>query len=88
MSCGIGHRQGLDPSLLWLWHRPAAVAPIQSLAWELPYAVPAALNCQPPKSKTMILLISLIEYPVDVVLLPLKNQSIASSFFCNISNIF
>ena len=23
---------------IWLWHRPAAAAPIQSLAWELPYA--------------------------------------------------
>ena len=23
---------------LWLWCRPAAVAPIQALAWELPYA--------------------------------------------------
>ena len=28
MSCGIGCRQGLDLLLLWLWHRPAATAPI------------------------------------------------------------
>ena len=28
MSCGIGHRRGLDPMLLWLWHRPAAVTVI------------------------------------------------------------
>ena len=34
----IGHRHDLDPGLLWLWYRPAAVAPIRSLAWELPYA--------------------------------------------------
>ena len=27
-----------DPGLLWLWCRPAAVAPIQHLAWELPHA--------------------------------------------------
>ena len=27
----------LDPVLLWLWHRPTAVAPIQSLAQELSY---------------------------------------------------
>ena len=20
VSCGIGHRQGLDPALWWLWH--------------------------------------------------------------------
>ena len=35
MSCGVSHRCGLDPVLLW--HRLAAVAPIRSLAWELPY---------------------------------------------------
>ena len=29
---------GKDAALLWLWCRPAATAPIQSLAWELPYA--------------------------------------------------
>ena len=32
---------------LWLWHRLAAVAPIRSLAWELPYAVGEA-----PQKKT------------------------------------
>lgn len=26
-----------------VWHRPVAAAPIQPLAWELPYAVGAAL---------------------------------------------
>ena len=26
--CGVGHRHSLDPVLLWLWRRPAAVAPI------------------------------------------------------------
>ena len=30
--------------LLWLWCRPAAAAPIQPLAWELPYATCAALK--------------------------------------------
>ena len=38
MSCGVGCRCVLDLMLLWLWCRPAAKAPIQSLAWELPYA--------------------------------------------------
>ena len=37
MSCGVGHRQGLDPELLWLWRRPAATALIQPLAWEPPF---------------------------------------------------
>jgi len=35
MSCGVGHRCGLDPVLLWLWYRPAATALIQPLAWNL-----------------------------------------------------
>ena len=37
-----------DPMLLWLWCRPAVTAPIRSLAWELPYALGAALK----KAKT------------------------------------
>ena len=43
VSCGVGHRHGLDPVLLWLWCRPAATAPIRLLAWEPPYAAGAAL---------------------------------------------
>ena len=42
MSCGIGHRHGSDPALLW--HRRAATDPIRPLAWEPPYAVGAALK--------------------------------------------
>ena len=38
MSCGAGRRHGLDPILLWLWHRLEAVARIPPLAWEPPYA--------------------------------------------------
>ena len=30
--------------LLWLWLRPAAVAPIRPLAWEPPYTASAALK--------------------------------------------
>ena len=44
MSCGVGHRHGWDPGLLWLWWRPAATAPIRPLAWEPPYATGAALE--------------------------------------------
>ena len=29
---GVGCRHGSDPSLLWLWHRLAATAPIRPLA--------------------------------------------------------
>ena len=38
MSCGVGCRHSLDLGLLWLFCRQAAVAPIQPLAWEFPYA--------------------------------------------------
>ena len=33
MSCGVGCRRGSDLALLWLCPRPAAAAPIGSLAW-------------------------------------------------------
>ena len=51
MSCGIGHRCGLDLVLLWLWRRPAATVLIISLAWEPPYAVGVALKGQKTKKK-------------------------------------
>ena len=38
----------LDLKCLWLWCRPVAIAPIQSLAWKLPYAMGIAL---PPQKK-------------------------------------
>ena len=49
MSFDVGHRNGLDLVSLWLWRRPAAVVPIQPLAWELPYAAGAALKSKKPK---------------------------------------
>ena len=44
MSCGVGRRQGSD--LVLLWHRPAATALIEPLAWEPPYAEGVALKRQ------------------------------------------
>ena len=44
LSCGVGRRCGLDPVLLWLWHRLAAVPLIGPLAWKFPYAMGAALK--------------------------------------------
>ena len=44
MSCGVGPRHGLDPALLWLCYRLAAVAAIGPLAWEPPYATRVALK--------------------------------------------
>ena len=44
MSCGVCHRRGLDPELLWLWQRLAATVPIRPLAWESPHAAGVALE--------------------------------------------
>ena len=35
--------------MLWLWPRPAAVAPFQLLAWEIPYGKGAALKSKKKK---------------------------------------
>ena len=51
MSCSVGHRYCTNPELLWLWHRLAATAPIQPLAWELPHATGAALKRRKEKKK-------------------------------------
>ena len=44
MSCGVGHRRSSDSALLWLWCRPAAIAWMWPLAWELSCATPVALK--------------------------------------------
>ena len=49
VNCGVGRRCGSDPTLLGLWCRPAAVALIGSLAWELPHAAVVALKKQKNK---------------------------------------
>ena len=51
MSCGVGHGHGLDPVLLWLWHRPVATAPIGPLAWEPPHAAGVALEKRERQNK-------------------------------------
>ena len=47
LLCAVVHRRGLVPALQWLWCRPAVVALIRPLAWELSYAV----VCGPKKAK-------------------------------------
>ena len=54
MSCGVCQRHGSDPTLLWLWYRPAAIALSRHLAWELPYAVDVALKSKKNKNKNKI----------------------------------
>ena len=50
VSCGVGHRRGSDPTLLWLLCRLVAAALTGPLAWEPPYAGGAALK-RPKKKK-------------------------------------
>ena len=45
----VSHKSNL--ALLWLCHRPAAVALIRPLAWEPPYAVSTALKDQKKRKK-------------------------------------
>ena len=52
MSCGVGHRRGSDPALLWLRCRPAATVPIRPLAWDPPYATGTALEKTKKNKKT------------------------------------
>ena len=49
MRCGVDRIHGSDLALLWLWHRPAATAPIRPLAWEPPCVVGVALKIQKDK---------------------------------------
>ena len=72
MSCVVGHRCGSDLALQWLWCRPAATAPIRSLAWEPPYASSAALKTKKKSqlfetiSRAMIIQKTITMVTVDV----------------------
>jgi len=54
LSCGVGHRRGLDLALLWLWCRLAATSPIGPLVWEPPYAAGVDLKRQKDRKKKRI----------------------------------
>ena len=51
MSCGVGGRCGSDPTMLCLWCRLTAIAPIRPLARELLYATDEALKSKKKKKK-------------------------------------
>ena len=51
MSCGMGPGCSSDPALLWLWRRPAAMAPIGPLPWEPPCAAGVALEKEKKERK-------------------------------------
>ena len=53
MSCGVGHRQSSDSTLLWLWCRPVPTALTGPLGWEPPHATGVALKRQKKKKDTV-----------------------------------
>ena len=55
-SCSVGDRCGWDLMLPWLWHRPAAMAPIRFLAREPPNAAGATLKKRKKKKENKFLL--------------------------------
>ena len=53
--CELWYRLQLGSGVLCLWHRPVATAAIGPRAWELPYAVGAALKeTKRPKKKKIV----------------------------------
>ena len=72
VSCDVGHRCGLEPALLWLWCRPAAIAPIRPLAWEPPHAMGAALD-KAKQNKTKN-----VKHRID-----LKQSVLQKYYFCH-----
>ena len=65
VSCVVGHRPSSDPTLLWLWRRPAAIAPIQPLAWERPCAMGTALKKDQKNKKELFIVRVLIRWALE-----------------------
>ena len=64
-GCEVPHKRTRNApfALLWLWCRPAAVAPIGPLAWEAPYAT-GAVQEKAKKKKKRKKEIHLLEFPL------------------------
>ena len=59
MSYGVGLGHASDPTLQWLWCRPAAVALFGPLVWELLYAMGATIKRKKKKKRLEVNLKSL-----------------------------
>ena len=53
MSCSVGRRSRLEPTLLWWWCKLEVRAQIRPLAWEPPYATGVALKSKKTKESTI-----------------------------------
>ena len=88
MSCDVGHRCGLDPRLLWLWHRPVATAPIRppSLGTSICHSCLEKTKKDQKKKKKNKILPSLL---IDVLLLSyILNHSLFLPFFLYLLSSF
>ena len=65
---------GLDPALLWLWHRLMATAPMGPLAWEPPYATGVALKRQKKREREVIIYSRTIKLQGNLALLLLTQK--------------
>ena len=65
MSFGVGHRCGLDLTCCGCGTGRPAVAPIQPLAWELPYATGVGLKRQKKKKKKLPILADGVFFLID-----------------------
>ena len=88
MLCGVGHQHGSDPTLLWLWCRPGAIALIGLLDWEPPSAVGTALKRQrpppPKKTKKTNQTTKKLKQKIDLIFqLPLSKHFISKLFIFN-----
>ena len=72
LRCSVSRRRGSDPAFLWLWCRPTVAAPIRPPAWELPYAVAAALKSNNNSNKTKV--VSMHQHLLEVKLRGLAGQ--------------
>ena len=79
----IGHRCGSDAMLLWLCRKQAAVALLQPLAWEPPYAAGAALE-KKKKKKKICWLSSDVQDNCDRPNMPSQNANVEISVSQNV----
>ena len=87
MSCGIGHRSGLDLALLWLWRRLAATALITPLAWEPPYAMGVALKRTKAKKHMYFFLNDFIYIVLTLIQAIPMGQRNSINFICQIKKV-
>ena len=79
MRCGVGCKRGSDPALLWLWRRPAAMAPIGPLAWEPPYALGAAQEMAETINQSINSAILGVPVVAQWLMNPTRNHEVAGS---------